>query len=151
MELNQTQNLLDDKTKTAITRFEEGWTCSQVILCSFNEDFPIDINTAKAISCGFAGGMRCGEICGAISAAIMVIGLWSFHVEANEMKQKSLCFDTVSKFNESFDKRYSSMMCRDILGYDIRDLEERKKFPGQQRRVCPPIIKAIIEILMDCI
>ena len=142
---------INDKINIALDRFEEGWTCSQVVLCSFNEDYSLDTNIAKAISCGFAGGMRCGETCGVIPAAIMIIGLWSLQQEEDIVKQKKLCFDTVSKFMHDFEKMQGKVKCRDILGYDIRNPEERKKYPGQQSKVCPQVIKDCIKVLACCI
>jgi len=142
---------VNKKIEVALDRFQNGWSCAQVVLCSFCEDYEMDIATAKSISCGFAGGMRCGETCGAVSAAIMVIGLWSFHIEKDFTKQQQLCFDTVSRFLAAFERKQNSCKCKDILGYDIRDTEERKKHPGRQRKICPQVIEDGIQILADCI
>jgi C_GCAxxG_C_C family probable redox protein len=116
-----------------------------VILSSYCEEFSLDISVAKAISCGFAGGMRCGETCGVITAAIMVIGLWSFQKHKDETEQKKLCFEIVSKFLNDFIKIQNCSKCKEIIGYDIRDVEERKKHPGQQRKICPLVIKMVLK------
>lgn len=141
---------IEERVKLAIARFEDGWTCSQVILSSYCEEFSLDTSVAKAISCGFAGGMRCGETCGVVTAAIMVIGLWSSYKYNNETEQKKHCFEITSKFINDFEKRQNYTKCKDIIGYDIRDVEERKKHPGQQRKICPLVLKNGIEILNDC-
>jgi C_GCAxxG_C_C family probable redox protein len=140
----------ENKINIAIVRFKAGWTCSQVVLGAYCEAYSLNTDTAKAISCGFAGGMRCGETCGAVTAAIMVIGLWSAKVCPDETEQKKLCFETVSKFLNEFQNRRSDMKCRDILGYDIRDNEARKKYPGQQGKVCPQVIENSIRALETC-
>jgi C_GCAxxG_C_C family probable redox protein len=141
--------LTEERIKIAIDRFEQGWTCSQAILSSYCEAYSLSVNTAKALSCGFAGGMRYGETCGVVTASIMIIGLWSFTKTDNETKQKKLCFDTVAKFMADFTERQNHINCRDILGYDIRNPEERKKHPGQQGKLCPQVLRNGIQVLED--
>ena len=48
--------------------------CAQSVLGACSEYTGIDEKLAYAISVGFGGGVRAGEICGAISGAVMAIG-----------------------------------------------------------------------------
>ena len=53
-----------------------GFTCSSAVFSSFSEALGLHPETAKKISCGFGAGIsKTGNICGAVSGAIMVIGL----------------------------------------------------------------------------
>ena len=54
---------------------ESGFNCAQSVLCACGKYTGLDDKTALALSAGFGGGARCGEICGALSGAIMVLGL----------------------------------------------------------------------------
>ena len=66
---------MESKTKLAVEMFNGGLYCSQALLCAFCEGYGLDKGTAAKISCGLNSGCRNAEICGAVSGAILVIGL----------------------------------------------------------------------------
>lgn len=56
----------------ALTRFKNGYFCSQAVLTVFAEDLGLDEKTAMKIVSGFGGGMgRMGEVCGAVTGAFL--------------------------------------------------------------------------------
>ena len=56
--------------------FRSGFTCSAAVFSAFSEELGLDTDTARKIACGFGGGIsHTGNICGAVSGAIMAIGL----------------------------------------------------------------------------
>lgn len=64
------------KADNALAGFRCGFTCSSAVFSAFSEDLGLDPGDAKKIACGFGAGIsRTGNICGAVSGAIMVIGL----------------------------------------------------------------------------
>ncbi len=58
----------------AVKLHGEGCNCAQSVLCALEEYTGLDMQTAKAVSALFGGGVRCGEVCGAVSGAAMAIG-----------------------------------------------------------------------------
>ena len=52
-----------------------GFNCAQSVLAALGSYTGLDEKTALAVSGGFGGGVRCGEICGAASGAVMALGL----------------------------------------------------------------------------
>jgi C_GCAxxG_C_C family probable redox protein len=64
------------KADEAYASFVGRFACSQAVLTNFTEELGMDKTMAYKISCGFGGGIsRSGNICSAVSGAIMVIGL----------------------------------------------------------------------------
>lgn len=60
----------------ALAAFRNGFTCSAAVFSAFSKDLGLDEETARKIACGFGAGIsRTGNICGAVSGAILVIGL----------------------------------------------------------------------------
>ena len=55
--------------------FAEGYNCSQSVLSAFSKKYGMSKDQSLSIACGLGGGMRIGEICGAVSGAVLVIGL----------------------------------------------------------------------------
>ena len=51
------------------------YNCAQVILMSLHESLGISEEQAKDLGTLFAGGMYCGATCGAITGALMALGL----------------------------------------------------------------------------
>src|SRR5665647_476913 len=64
------------KSDEALASFRNGFTCPSAVFSAFSDELGLDSDTAKKIACGFGAGIsKTGNICGAVSGAIMVIGL----------------------------------------------------------------------------
>ncbi|MFZ5631777.1 MAG: C-GCAxxG-C-C family protein [Bacillota bacterium] len=60
----------------AVSSFQEGALCSQALFSTCAVKLGLDRETAMKIATPFGGGMaRLGETCGAVTGALMVIGL----------------------------------------------------------------------------
>ena len=55
--------------------FMQGIDCSQVVTTEFAEKMQLTEEQARKVSACFGGGMMCGETCGAVTGALMVIGM----------------------------------------------------------------------------
>ncbi|MCI7767962.1 MAG: C-GCAxxG-C-C family protein [Oscillospiraceae bacterium] len=104
------------KSKEASAMFRQGFNCSQSVLAAFFEGYGIPRETALKIGCGFGGGMRNGELCGAVSGAVMVIGL---KYGSEDSESKSLCYQKTKEYTEKFKAKKQSIICRELLGCDI--------------------------------
>ena len=65
-----------DHAERAKALFLEGYNCAQAVFCAFTDVTGLDMTTAARLSSSFGGGLgRLREVCGAVSAASMVLGL----------------------------------------------------------------------------
>ena len=137
------------KEEIAREIFSNGYNCAQAVLGTFCEDNGLDTQTALKLCNGFGGGIRCGEVCGAVSGAIMTIGLkYGFYVE-KDFKQKDFCNKKAFEFFEKFKEANGSVLCRDLLGIDIHspgdhDTPEAKEL---HKTVCPKMVTSAVQIL----
>ena len=132
----------------AVSMFKEGFSCSQAILLTYGQELGIDKATALKISAPFGGGMaRMGETCGAVTGAFMVLGL----KYAKDKESKEKLYGLVNKFVEKFKSRNSSILCRELLGYNIGTSEGMKmvKEKGLIDTLCPKLVKDAAEILKE--
>ena len=55
----------------------------------------------------------------------------------------------VKEFRQKFTKRHNSSICRDLVGYDFSDDEQKKValLNGRFQEVCPIFVQDAIEIL----
>ena len=134
------------REETAVESFEKGYNCAQSVFSAFSEDFGLDKATALKIGNGFGGGVRCGEVCGAVSGAVMAIGLkCGFYVE-KDFDQKGFCNNKAFEFIERFREANGSMICRDILGIDIRSPEDFTTTEARElfTAICPNIVASAV-------
>lgn len=140
---------MNKKVEKALRLFDSGFNCSQAVIGVFCSKFGLDEEIAMKLACGFGGGMRCGEVCGAVSGAVMVIGLRYGQYISEDKESKAICYEHTAKFMDEFVKKNGSVLCREILGYDVRDMEARAKFPGKQGDVCPNAIRTTVLLLEE--
>lgn len=135
--------------EVAVSRFREGHSCSQAVFTAFAEPLGLDYDTAVRLSAGFGGGMgRMGDVCGAVTGALMVLGLRFGGVEA-EAKEKT--YELVREFADRFKIRRESLDCRDLLGCDLSTPEGRKTAAEQSLHatICSQVVREAAEILED--
>lgn len=133
--------------------FMEGYNCSQSVFIPFCDRFGIDESTAKKISAGLGGGLgRQREVCGAVSAASMVLGDIIAAQEGADQESKKKNYELVREFCDRFTQRHCSIICREM----IKDLAKNKgAVPDErtaeyyQKRPCLRVIEDAAEILTD--
>jgi C_GCAxxG_C_C family probable redox protein len=64
---------------------KEDWNCAEKILYGANQVYSLGLDKqALKMSAGFGGGMAIGSVCGALTAAVMVLGLLFVKNNAHE-------------------------------------------------------------------
>ena len=101
-----------DEVGKATEFFECGAYCSQAVLGTFCERYGLDPETAFKISCGLNSGVRCAGTCGAVTGAVLVIGL-KYGARSDD------CNPRTEEFIRLFRERKGSVSCLDIMGCDI--------------------------------
>lgn len=141
---------MNTKIQNAVGKFEKGFNCSQAILSSYCEQFGLDFNTALKIATGFGGGMHINGTCGAVTGAVMVLGLkYGSTDEDKQAKEKT--YIKVVQFAKRFIAKNGSVKCHDLLGCDITTLEGVKsaREKGLFSSVCPSAVQDAAEILEE--
>ena len=139
------------KAERAVQLFADGFNCSQAVLTVFAEDFGLDEKLTLMLGTQFGGGARNAEMCGAVSGALMVLGLKYGHYKQDDSEQKSKAYAIAVDYTARFKKANGSIVCRDLLGYDLTKPEDaaiikEKNLFGD---ICPKMIKSAVEILEE--
>ena len=109
------------KGNDAVKLHGEGFNCAQCVLMTCSD---LDKETAEKIASGFGGGLKSGEICGAISGAVMSLGLAG--CEASEVK----------KLVKDFRGKFGHVRCIELKG------KRKFKWMGKRKPVpCDELIK----------
>ena len=133
----------------AAAMFNEGFSCSQAVLAMYCEQFGLDKKQAYQISCGFGGGMHIDQTCGAVTGAIMVIGLKYGRTRADDIEAKMNTAKKVVEFAEKFKARHGSIACTELIGCNISTMEgyENAKKKDLFKQLCPKYVISAAEIL----
>lgn len=147
-----TCGMMHDHIQESVELFNQGYNCSQAVFSVYAKDYGIDPALARKIATGFGAGVgRTGNICGAVSGAILALGLvhGMSYVEETTGREKSYALD--QEFMNEFTKRFGSVNCADLLGYNMAIVEEREeaKKQGVVKKVCPVLVQGAAEILAD--
>jgi|ERR1035437_19145 C_GCAxxG_C_C family probable redox protein len=138
------------KAADAVALFQQGFNCTQSILSVFAPDFGLDQDMASRISQGFGAGMgRTDNICGSLSAAIMVIGLRYGGIRPDDTAAKEKTYAVVREFLQEFKTLHGSVACTDLLGYNLSDPKQFADAKTHQVAIerCPVFIRAAVELV----
>jgi len=116
------QNIMDIKGPAA-SYFKKGSNCAQAIVASYAEQEGIDAGNVIKSATAFSGGMAySGEVCGAVSGALMVLGLRFSGTKKGTVRMQELATELIRRFLE----RHPSLRCRELTVYDISTPEKKK-------------------------
>ncbi len=102
----------------SVELFKSGFFCAESVLQAIAESQAIHSDLIPRIATGFCSGIsRSGGMCGALSGAIMGIGL----VAGRDAPEDSLepCFALVQSLIRAFEEQHGSVNCRQLLGCDL--------------------------------
>jgi C_GCAxxG_C_C family probable redox protein len=120
------------------------------IFSAFAPELGLDAETAARIASPFGAGVaRTGEICGAVSGALMVIGLTQRPEEIRDPASREKVYAVARRFIEEFAARNGSVNCTELVGYDLSrpeqyaEAREKKVFATR----CSGLVRDAGEIL----
>ncbi len=102
----------------AVKLFEQGCACSQAVLAPVAERLGLEREQAMRISACFAGGMRGGEVCGAVTGAYMALGLAHCGSDCTSAEGRQAAYEEVKSFNSAYRRRHGSLICRELVDLD---------------------------------
>ncbi|MDO9578929.1 MAG: C-GCAxxG-C-C family protein [Candidatus Cloacimonadales bacterium] len=135
-----------EKSKHAVVLFDNGFSCSQAVLGAFAKEFELSHQTAMRLSSAFGGGMAgSGETCGAITGALMVIGLKYGRVVPEDTVAKEKTYEIIKELFQSFECKYNSLICRK-LRLDDRSTPTKER---QAHEKCCGYVRDVVMIVEE--
>jgi len=118
-----------NRQETALKYFRNKFNCSQSVLTAFGGEYGISENDCLKIACAFGGGMgRQQCTCGAVTGALMVLGLKYGKAVNDPEEKKVLTYSKTKEFFNEFKKLNGSTDCKVLLdGLDLNDPVEHQK------------------------
>ena len=141
-----------NRSEKAKDLFLSGYNCAQSVVLSFADDLKFSKELAQKMAAGFGGGMgKQQETCGAVTGAIMVLGLLKGEDVNNNDELKSAAYASVKELNRSFVASYKSTNCRDLIGLALNTPEGAAKFKDEKimETVCAGCVARAVEIIEE--
>jgi len=135
----------------AVKRFLKGYNCAQSVLSTMCEHWKIESELIPKIATAFGGGIGLrGSVCGALTGGVMAIGI-KHGVNEPSSKKRLKAYELAGVVYKEFEKRHGSVLCRELIGYNLSDSKELEK--AEKARVfetkCVGFVKSMIEILAE--
>ena len=129
--------------------FGNNFNCSQAVFTTFATEMGLDEGLALKLATQFGGGARKGEMCGAVSGALMVLGLKYGHCHAKDAEEKGKAYQISEDFMDRFMEKNGTVVCRELLGYDISKAEDMEKIKELNlfKTICPKMVRCATELI----
>jgi len=133
-----------NRTDKAEALFKGGCNCAQAVFTAFADEFGLDEELAQRLSCGLGGGVgRMREVCGAVSAAAMIIGM-------RLGPDKAKAYPQVQEFCKKFKDQAGSLVCRELLAgtrATTGGAPEKRTVEYYENRPCLGLVKLAASLL----
>ena len=136
----------------ALSLMQKHGSCCSGVLAAYAAEVGMDQDLAGAAGRGMAGGIGgLGYVCGAVSGAVMVIGLKTTNESnMNDMEARFKTMEIVREFVARFEEQHSSIQCKELIGYDISSTEKSALAMKENAFAkCPGYVESAVKILDD--
>lgn len=140
--------MIDKAAERGGDYFALDYHCAESVLLAVTEQWEIKSDLVPWISTGFCGGIArtCG-MCGAVSGAIMCIGI--------AMKRNSIedpdddLYATVRELLALFEKKFGSINCAELTGCDLGMEKGYEKFETENiSEKCGEFVREAIRLTL---
>jgi C_GCAxxG_C_C family probable redox protein len=131
----------------AVTVFNQNFNCAQAVFSAFAAQLGLDEHVALKLASPFGGGVaRRGEICGAVTGALLVLGLAH---GADAPAGKETIYRLSQEFMRQFEEIHSAILCRELVDCDVSTPEgwQQAKAAGKFTNVCPILVRDAAELI----
>jgi C_GCAxxG_C_C family probable redox protein len=142
------------KSEIAANYFKNSFNCSQAVFTALAPQLGISEENSLKIACAFGGGIARNQlICGAVTGALMAIGLKYGKGLNDDDSRKGLTYQKSNLLFEKFKQKHKSISCRELLdGLDMEKDKEKIKSLNLFNTKCPLYVKdatAIAEAIIN--
>ena len=116
---------MDHKEK-AVAYYKQKFNCAQGIFAAYAVEHGVEEALALRLGTNFGGGARKGELCGAVSGALMVLGLLYGHSERGDAAAKARAYTLAEEYMNRFirEKELFRVLCPEIIRSAVAILDE---------------------------
>ena len=105
-----------DHAEEAKRLFLEGYNCAQAVFCAFRGQTGLGLEAAARLASSFGGGIgRLREVCGAVSGALLALGMLQGYDDPQDAAAKAAHYQRVQELARRFREKNGTIVCRELL------------------------------------
>ena len=137
----------------ALAYFGKKFHCSQAVLAAFAPECGLTEEQALKLGACFGSGMRKGEVCGACTGALMVLGALYGQYDKDDTESRIRANEVNDKMMERFAKVSGSYICNELLKCDVSTPEGRAYCLENNlfTEFCPDMVANAVDVLEEII
>jgi len=133
----------DETVERAVGYAEEGFLCSESVALALKDALGTECACIPKVATGFAAGVgRTGNLCGALTGAILGLGL-ALGRDTPEARDRPPHW-YARRMAEAFEEAEGSLTCPGILGLDIGDPQDYKTY--RERNTWATVCRGLIRV-----
>ena len=114
-------------SRTAGVFFDSGFQCAESVLMSAKEALGVRSSALPRVATGFGAGVgRKGSLCGALTGAVMGIGL--AHGREHPGQDREGAYTLARRIYDRFKTRFGSPYCMDLIKVDLNTKSGMDKY-----------------------
>jgi C_GCAxxG_C_C family probable redox protein len=134
----------------AVALFDR-FNCAQSVFATCCPLDGLSKQMCLAVAGPFGAGMgRMGEVCGALTGALMVLGVRDGQEMATNPEQaRGPLYARVQTLADAFEERNGSLLCRELTGCDLRTPEGQEEYKRRDlhHTLCKSLVSCAVELL----
>lgn len=133
----------------ALDYFNRKFHCSQAVLAAYAKECGLTEEQALKLGACFGSGMRKGEVCGACTGALMVLGALYGQYDKSDERNRLVANEVNDKMMNLFKKKCGSYLCNELLQCDIstKDGIDYALSKNLFTEFCPQMVANAVDIL----
>lgn len=137
----------------ATEMFKQTFNCAESVLAGVADELGIESELIPRIASGFGAGIsRRGETCGALSGAIMALGI-KYGRTTPDNSAKAVLYAMVGELWTAFEQKFEHVTCNELTGCEMLSEEGMNEFKSRNlhNTLCPKFVAWAAEHAMTLI
>lgn len=131
--------------------FDQAYNCTQSVLLAMAPRYGLDPDLACRLATAMGIGGSRGEQCGAVSGALLVLGLEYGGGGPDGAEAKAFSYHKAREYLRLFAEKRGTLVCRELLGADPSTPEglAQARSQGLFQNVCHGVLRDAAQILEE--
>ena len=104
-----------ERCKIADQMHGKGFNCAQSVLAAFADKTDLSLQQLMDLAGGLGRGAGTGELCGAVSGAVLTLGLMTPVDMEEPVASKKRTLELAEEFQRRFTEKFEALRCQELL------------------------------------
>ncbi len=129
---------------------KEGANCAQAVACAFCEDYGVSREDMMRITATMGAGMCLGEVCGAATGGMIIVGLKYGSSMVGDKEAIKLSKQKGREYMMRFRDTFGMVRCQNLLGgHDINTPEGMELAKDSKKTRCRETLTTAVKLLEE--